>query len=560
MSKCRQCGFELKSDVRYCSNCATLADASPQAAGGADAFTGTISGTPTIFTPKQVDVSADLEMEKEFHGRYKIERKLGQGAMGVVYLAGDKLTGRQVALKLIHPTLINRASARERFLREGLIARDIRHKHVVAVYDVNETEDQYYLVMEYLSGETLRHYLHSSMQSGKDVPYETAEKIIRNILEGLDAAHTAGVIHRDVKPENIMLTGSPEAGDYSLKILDFGIARAMDGLAKQVVTTTTSTGTALYMAPEQKTAADTVGPPADLYSVSAIFYELLLGVAPTGHWSPLSKEREDLPIGIDAVIDKGLSSRPRSRYQNAQEYLKAISEIRNGFLSPVLSSSGFPSSTPATGIPGVSPQAPSAGRNAAGPLKTNPIVAANSATSQRAEGPRASFATNGPAPAPQIISSAGRLRTESLIWSNATPDGLYQSVWQAFEGFGLREMQGDNQIRTVRGATGLSWTSLGQKISATINEVSGGSTVNIIGQIKGVALTDMNRGREEVHTMSRMLIQKLEAAGWKAHVVREIHRSIPTWLVVLIVLGSLFIFATVIPAIVEFIDITLSSI
>jgi len=131
-----------------------------------------------------------------------------------------------------------------------------------------------------------------------------------------------------VKPENIMLTGNVAAGDYSLKILDFGIARAIDNSARQAITTTTSTGTALYMAPEQKTAADTVGPPADLYAVSAIFYELLLGVAPTGRWAPLSKEREDLPRGIDDVIDKGLSSRPRSRYQNAQEYLKAINEIR----------------------------------------------------------------------------------------------------------------------------------------------------------------------------------------------------------------------------------------
>jgi serine/threonine protein kinase len=561
MSKCKQCGFELKSVVQYCPNCAAMVATSPQAASGANAFMDTISGTATIFMPKQADFSTDLEMGKEFHGRYKIERKLGQGAMGVVYLAGDKLTGRQVALKLINPKLTNRAWARERFLREGLLARDIRHKHVVAVYDVNETEDQYYLVMEYLSGETLRNYLHNFIQSGKDVPYKTAEKIIRNILEGLDASHTAGVIHRDVKPENIMLTGNPEAGDYSLKILDFGIARAIDGQANQVATTTTSTGTALYMAPEQKTAADTVGPPADLYSVSAIFYELLLGVAPTGRWSPPSKEREDLPTGIDAVIDKGLSSRPRSRYQNAQEYLKAISEIRNAPLPPILSASGSLSSTRATGIPGAigQAQAPSAGRSPAGPLKTNSVVAANSATPQPAAVPRSSFSANGPAPAPQIISSVGRLRTESLIWSNAPPEGLYQSVWQAFEAFGLKGMQSDSQTRTVRGATGLSLTSLGQNISATINEVSGGSTVNIIGQTKGVAMTDMNRGREEVHTMSRMMMQKLEAAGWKAHVVREVHRSFPTWLVVVIVLGSLFLFGTVIPAVIEFIDITLSS-
>jgi serine/threonine protein kinase len=328
MSKCKQCGFELDADVRYCPNCATKVVPIPQAADAVDAFTGTISGTATIIAPERADASMDLETGKEFHGRYTIERKLGQGAMGVVYLANDKLTGRQVALKLINPMLMNSASARDRFLREGLISRDIRHKNVVSVYDVGEAEGQYYLVMEYLSGENLRNWLHNFIQSGKDIPYGIAEKIIRNILEGLAAAHASGVVHRDVKPENIMLTGNAEAGDYSLKILDFGIARAIDSSAKQAITTTTSTGTALYMAPEQKTAADTVGPPADLYAVSAIFYELLLGVAPTGRWTPLSKEREDLPSGIDSVIDKGLSSRPRSRYQNAQEYLTAIGEIR----------------------------------------------------------------------------------------------------------------------------------------------------------------------------------------------------------------------------------------
>jgi serine/threonine protein kinase len=328
MSKCRQCGFELDADVRYCPNCATRVDTPVRPGEAADVFMGTISGTATVFMPERADSSLDLEAGKEFHGRYRIDRKLGQGAMGVVYLANDKLTGRQVALKLINPMLMYSVSSRERFLREGLIARDIRHKNVVAVYDVGETEGQYYLVMEYLPGETLRSWLHNIIQSGNDVPYETAEKIIRNILEGLDAAHASGVVHRDVKPENIMLTGNPEAGDHSLKILDFGIARAIDSSGKQVVTTTTSTGTALYMAPEQKTAADTVGPPADLYAVSAMFYELLLGVAPTGRWTPLSKEREDLPAGIDDVIDKGLSSRPRSRYQNGQEYLKAISEIQ----------------------------------------------------------------------------------------------------------------------------------------------------------------------------------------------------------------------------------------
>jgi serine/threonine protein kinase len=350
MSKCKQCGFELEPDVRYCPNCAKKVDIPSPPAGITGGFTGTISGNATVFAPDQANLSTDLEAGKEFHARYTIERKLGQGGMGVVYLACDKLTARRVALKLINPLLVNSASARERFLREGLISRDIRHKNVVAVYDVSEAEGQFYLVMEYLSGETLRSWLHRIIQAGGDVLYPVAEMIIQNILEGLDAAHTAGVVHRDVKPENIMLTGNPESGDYNLKILDFGIARAVDSAA--VITTTTSTGTALYMAPEQRTAADTVGPPADLYAVTAIFYELLLGVATGGRWAPLSTQRKDLPAGIDAVIDKGLSNYPRSRYQNAQEYLRALHEIRN---TPQPSPEPKPVVPPVKPVPPVQP-------------------------------------------------------------------------------------------------------------------------------------------------------------------------------------------------------------
>jgi serine/threonine protein kinase len=451
--------------------------------------------------------------------------------MGVVYLAGDKLTGRQVALKLINPVLMNSASARERFLREGLIARDIRHKNVVAVYDVSETQGQYYLVMEYLSGETLRNWLHRTIQAGEDVPFAIAEKIIRSILEGLDAAHTSGVIHRDVKPENIMLTGNPETGDGSMKILDFGIARAMDGAARQLVTTTTSTGTALYMAPEQKTAADTVGPPADLYAVSAIFYELLLGVAPTGRWAPLSKERGDLPAGIDAIIDKGLSSRPRSRYQNAQEYLKALNEIQNARLSADLPSAEvIASNRAATGI------GPAASRNRADFQRLAPAIAVSAA------------------PGPQVLSKTGRLQTESLVWTNAPAEILHQSAWQVLTAFGVKQMKGSHQPRTIRGVTGINWQSLGKKISADMEDVSGGSTVNIVGQDRGLALADLGRGRQEVRTMATMLIQKLTSAGWNAHAVREVHCSLPMWLVVLITLGLLLLFIILIPSINEFLE------
>jgi serine/threonine protein kinase len=223
--------------------------------------------------------------------------------------------------------LVTTPSARERFLREGHLARDLRHENIIAVYDVNEAEGQVYVVMEDVPGETLRNRLLGTLHDGKDISFDSARQIIRDILSGLQAAHASGVIHRDLKPESIMLRGNPGEKDYKLKILDFGIARALGDKATQQLTTSTATWNPLYIAPEQKTAPDSVGPPADLYAVSAIFYELLLGVAPSGRWVPPSQERPDLPSGLDAVIEKGLSSRPRSRYENVAEYLAALEKV-----------------------------------------------------------------------------------------------------------------------------------------------------------------------------------------------------------------------------------------
>src|SRR5262249_34129546 len=229
---------------------------------------------------------------------------------------------------LINPALVGSESARKRFIREGLLARDIRHPSIIAMYDVAESNDkQVYLVMEYLSGQTLRQWMHQKKVAKEEVAYNTARDLIRNILEGLDAAHNAGVIHRDLKPENIVLMGDPEKGDCRLKILDFGIARAVGADAKQLTTTGSSSGTMGYMAPEQIGSADTAGPSADIYSVTAIFYELLMEVVPRAWPGSLAAQRSDLPPALDGVIEKGLKDRPRSRYQGAKEYLAALDAI-----------------------------------------------------------------------------------------------------------------------------------------------------------------------------------------------------------------------------------------
>jgi tRNA A-37 threonylcarbamoyl transferase component Bud32 len=326
MAKCA-CGTDLPLDAAFCPSCGRrLTVPTPVPTPAAAALGATLSDIQTITGGGGPTSSVTLAPGDLFHGRYTIERHLGAGAMGVVYAAKDQVTNRTVALKLINPALADRPSARERFLREGLMARDVRHSKIVAMYDVGEVDGQVYLVMEYLTGDTLRKWLHGTLQEGRDLSFDTARAIIRHVLEGLAAAHATGVVHRDLKPENVMLLGDPNQGDFSLKILDFGIARAV-GASSHVTTTSSSTGTPLYMAPEQKTAADTVGPAADLYAVTAMLYELLIGVAPEGRWGPPSRERKDLPPGIDTIVETGLASRPRSRYQSAEEYIKALDAV-----------------------------------------------------------------------------------------------------------------------------------------------------------------------------------------------------------------------------------------
>jgi serine/threonine protein kinase/uncharacterized membrane protein YhaH (DUF805 family) len=254
-----------------------------------------------------------------FAGRYTIAQLIGEGGMGVVYRATDKLTEKEVALKLIRADRLAGTDAVKRLIREGVTSRDIRHPNVVAVYDVGESNGQPYMSMEFLAGKSLRAWNRERMQ-GPDCSMATAASIIREILAGLEAAHRAGVIHRDLKPENVMLLSEPSDAGVQLKLLDFGIARAPNSGD----TGATSLGTRGYMAPEQLTAPDAAQASADLFSLSVMFYELLVGVVPQNYWQPPSGGRADVPIAIDQLIQKGLSPSPRTRPQAVAEYREAL--------------------------------------------------------------------------------------------------------------------------------------------------------------------------------------------------------------------------------------------
>jgi serine/threonine protein kinase len=332
---CPNCGSAIAADARFCGECGqalkqlgkSLVEESKPAASSSPGPD--LSGLRTIDDMETKSPRGDstrvLKPGEVFAGRYEVSSVIGEGGMGVVYRAMDKLTSKDVALKLIRADRLAGKDAVQRLIREGVTSRDIRHSNVVAVYDVGEADGQPYMSMEFLDGQSLRAWTRQRLQKSADCSMMTAANIIAEILAGLEAAHKAGVVHRDLKPENVMLMGEPNDKGVTLKILDFGVARAAGGGD----TGATSLGTRGYMAPEQITAPDAAQPAADLYSLSVMFYELLVGVLPQGHWQPPSGGRSDVPAAVDRLIERGLSNSPRMRPQSVAEYGKALAEAMN---------------------------------------------------------------------------------------------------------------------------------------------------------------------------------------------------------------------------------------
>jgi TPR repeat protein len=255
--------------------------------------------------------SRALKPGELFANRYVVEALIGEGGSGSVYRVHDRTAETEVALKLLRTDRLVTPGARKSLIREALLARNIRHPNIVAVYDVGDDDGQPYIAMEHLPGRSLRAWIREHASGEAQCAFPTAMAIVLAVLDGLDAAHQQNVVHRDLKPENIFLVEEPSGERVRLKLLDFGIAYAAGEPASQ-----SATGhSAYYVAPEMITAPDTVKASADLYSVSVIFYELLIGVLPH-RWRPPSRSRSDVPAAIDDLIEAGLDNSPRGRPQS----------------------------------------------------------------------------------------------------------------------------------------------------------------------------------------------------------------------------------------------------
>jgi serine/threonine protein kinase len=275
-------------------------------------------------------------------GKYRVEHILGRGAMGSVWYATHTSLGHAVAIKFIHPDLASSAQARRRFETEARAAAKLKSRHVAQVYDHGATETgQPYIVMEFLAG----HSLESVIEARGALPPQEAIAIVEQAARALETAHRAGVVHRDLKPDNIMLASDPEAKPYgyTVKLVDFGIAKMVSESVPGAGATHAGAvvGTPQYLAPEGLTGSHPVGPRSDVWSLGACAYKAMVGKVPfegdsIGEIviqvcvSPMpvpSSERGGLPNGFDVWFAKACHRDPHERFASATQAREALQRL-----------------------------------------------------------------------------------------------------------------------------------------------------------------------------------------------------------------------------------------
>ena len=269
--------------------------------------------------------------------RYRIVRPIGKGGMGEVFEAEDQRLGRRVALKFL-PDATTDENNRKRFLNEARLAAQLRHPHICPIFDVEESEGRIFLAMALINGETL-----SARLRRGPIPLEKALRWSREILSGLEAAHAAGIIHRDIKSSNLMVDS-----DGHITILDFGLAQR--GGDERLTQVGWAVGTPAYMAPEQARGV-TVDERADLWAFGMVLFEMLTGRLPEASLDAASAYQPGLPPALDRIVAKALASRPADRWSSAREMrqaIESISETGTPFASPAISPAISPESVTQT--------------------------------------------------------------------------------------------------------------------------------------------------------------------------------------------------------------------
>jgi serine/threonine protein kinase len=353
---------------------------------------------------------------------YEIAGELGRGGFGVVMAGRHRQLGRAVAIKELPAALANDPGVRARFVTEARVLASLDHPHIVPVYDYVEQDGLCLLVMESLSGGTVWQSF-----TAHGYTQETACAVVMVTCAGLHYAHGHGVLHRDVKPENLLFTGSGQ-----LKVTDFGIAKVIGGGDALATSAGDILGTPAYMAPEQAEGKE-LGPPADVYAAGVMLYELLSGRLPfseegggiaivfrhvTEQPIPLSQVAPQVPAPLADVVMRAISTSPNDRYPTAEAFGVAIGEVASqlfgvGWLQradvPVMVAGPILASAERATVPGSPP-----------PPLTSPVPAGDSKVTRAAA---ASVPTEPAIPAQRVRPSA-QLHVQGMVSANASPDSL----------------------------------------------------------------------------------------------------------------------------------------
>ena len=315
--ECPKCQFNNPDDTVYCGKCAAPLK-SPEE----------ISPTKTLVTPTQ-----ELIGGTTFAGRYQIIEELGRGGMGVIFKAQDTKLKRTVALKFLPPELTHISEVKERFIREAQAAAALDHPHICTVFEFDEAEEKTFISMAYIEGQSLKKKIESA-----PLELDEALRIATQVAEGLQEAHNRGVVHRDIKSANIMVTEKGQA-----KIMDFGLARVAGGtlVTKEGMTM----GTVAYMSPEQA-RGEKVDHRTDIWSFGVVLYEMFSGQLPfRGEHEqaivysilkekpkPITDLNTDIPMSIEQIVSKALEKNPDKRYQHIEELLDDLKSISAGIV------------------------------------------------------------------------------------------------------------------------------------------------------------------------------------------------------------------------------------
>ena len=328
-SSCPKCQNPLPGDAPggLCPACLLAeAFAIPEADNGQDRFRSPTTPGAARFVPPSAAALAPLFPQLEILGL------LGHGGMGAVYKARQKKLDRLVALKIIRPEAAADPAFAERFNREARTLARLSHPHIVAVHDFGEVAADdgrkaagatpvFYFLMEYVDGANLR-----QLMDGRCLPSNQALAVVPQICEALQFAHDEGVVHRDIKPENILIDSKGR-----VKIADFGLAKLVVGSVDEFTLTGTHQimGTPRYMAPEQMEGSHSVDHRADIYSLGVVFYEMLTGQVPGGHFDPPSKKADSDPK-LDAIVLRAMAREPERRFQQASHLGSEIARAKVG--------------------------------------------------------------------------------------------------------------------------------------------------------------------------------------------------------------------------------------